>query len=331
MEALFKKYFWVVNVLALVVAAYLTASTLNEYITDKLFAEPEAMAAGRADSRGAANVVLPWAEDAGENYVTVLWERNVFNAERSDVEAEPIEEKEPEVEPKAEGSDELEETSLDLKLIGTLVAPDPDNSLATVQLENNGKLVRVQSQIKRNPDDDAALATVLEIHRRHIVIQEGPDRRIVRLWGEKQAAAKRPTTPSRPTPTWQRGKPPTAPSKKTDYGEGVRKVSMYEYEVDRSMLEEQLNDLSAIGMQARIVPNYRDGQYQGFKLIGVRPNSLYRALGIRSGDVVKRVNGKEINSPNKAIELFEQLRSQSAIQLDIERRGQSRSLSYRIK
>ena len=97
------------------------------------------------------------------------------------------------------------------------------------------------------------------------------------------------------------------------------------------MLDEQLQDLSQLGMEARIVPNYRNGKYEGFKLVGVRPNSLYRALGIRSGDIVKRINGVEINSPNKAIRLFEQFRTASSIQLDTERRGKAKAFTYNIK
>ena len=97
------------------------------------------------------------------------------------------------------------------------------------------------------------------------------------------------------------------------------------------MLDEQLQDLSALGSQARVVPNYRNGKYEGFKLVGVRPGSLYRAIGVRSGDVIKSVNGKPIDSPNKALDLFEKLKNSSHISLDIERRGQPKQLSYTIK
>jgi len=93
----------------------------------------------------------------------------------------------------------------------------------------------------------------------------------------------------------------------------------------------ELNDLTKLGMQARVVPNYKGGKYEGFKLIGVRPNSLYRAIGIRSGDVVKSVNGAELNSPNKAITLFEELKNQAKITVDVERGGRAMQLLYQVK
>jgi len=63
----------------------------------------------------------------------------------------------------------------------------------------------------------------------------------------------------------------------------------------------------------------------------VRPGSLYRAIGIRSGDVITSVNGTKIDSPNKALELFEQLKNSSNISVEIERRGQPKTLGYSIK
>jgi general secretion pathway protein C len=97
------------------------------------------------------------------------------------------------------------------------------------------------------------------------------------------------------------------------------------------MLEENLQDLSKLGMQARIVPNYEGGRYAGFRLVGVRPDSIYKAIGLQSGDLIRRVNGSDIDTPNKAIELFEQLRNSPSISLDIERRGQKVTQMYQIK
>ena len=81
-----------------------------------------------------------------------------------------------------------------------------------------------------------------------------------------------------------------------------------------------------------MIPNYdrESGSYKGFKLIGVRPNSLYRNIGIRSGDVILQVNGEEMNSPSKVLELFNRLQSESRIVLSITRRGAPYSLSIDI-
>jgi len=116
-----------------------------------------------------------------------------------------------------------------------------------------------------------------------------------------------------------------------EVAQGVTKTGAYDYTLDRKMLDKQLADLSKLQSEARVVPHYKDNSYQGFKLVGVRPGSLYRAIGIRSGDVITAVNGNKIDSPNKALELFEQLKSSSNISVEIERRGQPKTLGYTIQ
>jgi general secretion pathway protein C len=113
--------------------------------------------------------------------------------------------------------------------------------------------------------------------------------------------------------------------------EGIKKTGPEEYEIDRGMLDEQLQDLNKLSGQARVIPHYKDGRSDGFKLVGIRPGSLYSYIGIRSGDVLKRVNGEELNNPGKALALFEKLRSTSNLSVDVERRGANVTMTYNIK
>jgi general secretion pathway protein C len=148
---------------------------------------------------------------------------------------------------------------------------------------------------------------------------------VVRLWDVK-TGGKPGATPARPMASVG-----PAPAAGDAYSKGVKKTGQYEFQIDKGMLEENLADLGKIGLQARIVPNYEDGKYHGFRLVGIRPDSLYRAIGLESGDLIKRVNGRDLDSPNKAIELFEQLRSSANISLDVDRRGQKVQMQYQIK
>jgi general secretion pathway protein C len=122
-----------------------------------------------------------------------------------------------------------------------------------------------------------------------------------------------------------------APAASADFAQYVQKDSENSYKINRQMLDEQLQDLTQLGMQARVIPNYRNGKYEGFKLVGVRPGSLYRAIGIRSGDIVRSINGKAINSPNKAMELFSEFKNAQNMTLEIERRGQIEKIDYTIQ
>ncbi len=111
---------------------------------------------------------------------------------------------------------------------------------------------------------------------------------------------------------------------------GVRNVGPNRYEIDRSVIDSTLSDMSKIAMDARIVPSFKNGQANGFKLFSIRPGSLYSAIGIQNGDVISRINGFEMNSPEKALELYTKLRESARVTIDLERAGQSISTEYSI-
>ena len=123
---------------------------------------------------------------------------------------------------------------------------------------------------------------------------------------------------------------PKEPKEPTAYDKAVEKTGDYKYGIDRAMLNEALADLSELGKQARVIPNYRNGRYEGFKLIGVRPGSLYRALGIRSGDIILSINGEPLNSPNRALELYSKLQHETQLVVGIKRRGKTLTSIYNI-
>jgi len=104
--------------------------------------------------------------------------------------------------------------------------------------------------------------------------------------------------------------------------EGVRQIGDNRYEVDRKVIDTTLGDLNQIATQARIVPSFKNGTANGFKLFSIQPGSLYASLGIENGDVVQRVNGYELNSPEKMLDLLQKLKDTGHVVLESERGGQ---------
>lgn len=72
---------------------------------------------------------------------------------------------------------------------------------------------------------------------------------------------------------------------------------------------------------ARIVPAFKDGMAIGFKLFAIEPDSLYAKLGFRNGDIVSKVGGGSIDTPEAALEVYTRLNHASMIEVDIIRRG----------
>ena len=108
----------------------------------------------------------------------------------------------------------------------------------------------------------------------------------------------------------------------------IRRIGDWRYEINRRRLNEELEDTAQLARQGRAVPYRRDGQTIGFKLFGLRPNSLPKRLGLLNGDLLLAVNGTRLDSVNRAVTLFQQLRSADQLTLVILRRGEERRLSY---
>ena len=111
----------------------------------------------------------------------------------------------------------------------------------------------------------------------------------------------------------------------------VRQLSENQYVLAKGTVNGWLSDLSQVATQARIVHSFKNGVANGFKLFSIVPDSLYSKIGIQYGDVICRSNGYEMNSPDKALEIYQKLRDANRIEVEIERRGDTIRKSYSIE
>jgi general secretion pathway protein C len=114
-------------------------------------------------------------------------------------------------------------------------------------------------------------------------------------------------------------------------GDGVKQLSEYQYVVAKSEINNALTNLSDLATKARIVPSFKNGVANGFKLFSIVPDSLYAKIGIQNGDVIRRINGYEMNSPDKELEIYQKLRDANRIEIELERRGETLRKSYSIE
>src|SRR5690606_14990128 len=111
----------------------------------------------------------------------------------------------------------------------------------------------------------------------------------------------------------------------------VRQVDEKTYEISREDVERQLSNLSALATQARVVPSFKDGKANGFKIFSIRPGSLYQKLGLQNGDVIRKMNGYAIYSPEKALASYSRLRESSRSEAELERRGRVATTGVIVK
>ena len=317
MEGLTKRYFWVVNLAVLAVLAFLAARVLNN-IAAREIASLQTQRAVQAPVSAAVRATSA----SKREWASTVNNRNLFNStppepeELSDAGPKDGEDGETgDLSGMPRPWDPCKESESSIGLSATMVAEPAEWSFAVLDDGENDeeRLMRAGQKV--------AEFTLAAIQRERVVLAKGGAFECVVL-GEK--AKKK---PKRPSPSKSVGK--TSSSSKIK--DGIKKTGKNQYEIDREMLNEQLNDLSNLSKGARVIPHYRDGRPQGFKIVGVRPGSLYSHIGVRSGDVLKGVNGEEITSPNKALELYEQLKNSGNVNVEVERRGRKVALEYTIK
>jgi len=111
---------------------------------------------------------------------------------------------------------------------------------------------------------------------------------------------------------------------------GVRKLDDTHYSIDRKVMEKLLADPMAMAKGARIVPAMANGKPSGFKLYAIRPYSIYAALGLANGDTLARINGSDLTSADKALEIYTKLRDAKTLVVELVRRGKPLTQTYVI-
>jgi len=213
--------------------------------------------------------------------------------------------------PKADDlSSEPVRTSLHAQLLATVVANKPEWSIATLRdLNLNQDDVYMLDDLFMN-------AKVLSIDQLRVILLNDGHREFLDL-----------TPPSSGPP------PPKPMADATPAGgpDGIKRIDDRHFQIERSTVNNALGNLNDLAMQARIVPSFKNGQANGFKLFSIKPDSLYSQIGIQNGDVIQRINGLDINSPDKALEAYGKLKSANALDLSVERNGQTVSYHYAIQ
>jgi general secretion pathway protein C len=111
----------------------------------------------------------------------------------------------------------------------------------------------------------------------------------------------------------------------------IHKVSDTEFNIDRSVVDQILENQAELMKSARIVPEASDGKVLGIRLFGIKSESLLGALGLKNGDRLESINGFNMGSPEKALEAYARLRTASQLDITVNRGGAEVSIVHHIK
>lgn len=316
-DTYFKQHFWTFRLGVLAILAILAARAANVFVAGMVRLPPSAIAQAP---------VKPSTDDTVSKKSTVptqsFLERNIFGAEREDLKAQEVAADEAAAaKPDVFNADQCEKTTLRAKLVGTIVSSDRTRSVAIFTDASN-----VSSGLYEGEQIEAG--KIVSIEWREVKVDHLGRCEKFSLNDDQPTVAS--AAPPVEAPVPEAGNVGGDESK-VALGEGVKKVKDDQYEIPRAEIDNVLSNLNAVATQARIVPSFQNGKANGFKLFSIRPNSLYSKIGIQNGDVVQKINGYEINSPDKALEIYSKLKDAQSITVDLIRRGKTQTLNYAIR
>ncbi len=208
-------------------------------------------------------------------------------------------------------------------LIGTLVSTNPEESSARVLKDNKSRSYEIGDTLISS-SSTASLAdsgissgpVVVKICRRKMYIRDQGKLLCLTSQADSKKLSQRAT----------RTKTESPPE-----GEGINKVSDNEYRISRDELDHALSNLDQLATKARMVPHFKGGKTVGFRIYAIKPGSLFSKIGLKNGDIIRRINGMELNSAEKALEIYTKLKDSEHISIDITRRGKPTTIEYFIQ
>jgi general secretion pathway protein C len=305
MEVFLKKHFWVLNLVVILLAAgFLGRAT--EHLMEASFLPPIDKPAG-----GSRRPLPPRDQAPHNKDESAILDRNIFCSGCPPIRAKPEAET-------PQGPSGPVKTSMPVRLVVTAVSKDPRWSI----------IVLCDTQTKEcgafGLDSKVREATVISIDEKRAEFDVHGRVEFIELEGPQTQLAS--NTPIAPQPGLGDDDPMAR-----DLDKGVKKVSETEYQVNRELLDKVLGDTNLLARSARIVPNIVDGKPSGFKLYAIRPNSVYARIGLQNGDAVQAINGYDMSSPDKALEVYTKLRRANHLTVSVTRRGQPTTLDYSIR
>jgi len=196
-----------------------------------------------------------------------------------------------------------------LKLVGTAVTLSPDRSIAVIEDLKNRR------QWSFHEGDRAWDILIKAIRRDHIVIDAGNGEKTVKMRSFLATG----TAPVRHISG------PTATS--------INRTGSRERHVvlDRVVTEAAFSEPEAVLDRVDITSARLLNREVGFRIAAFDADSIFSKMGLRSGDLLLAINGREIAGPEEAKSLFETLREGGDIDLTVRRRARTYHINLLIQ
>ncbi len=291
-----KKSFWIINSILIILTGIVLADISNN-ILRKIIEPPVKNLNIHSEKKTPQIDRILQREKKDIGYYSIIYERNLFNSRAGALDSIVT-----------EGPAPL--SQLKVKLIGTVVSDVEKFSFAVIMDTgtNETGIYRVNDMILNE-------AKILKIERSRVIIfRNGVQESLVVYEDEFTSSGQKIALLPEVTPSFD-----------------VREAGSNRYVISREEVERSTQNLGKLMTEARLVPNLQGGKINGYKIFAIKPDSLYTKIGLQNGDIIYKVNGIDISDPEKAFQLFQQLKNERYFQVEILRNNQSQTLTYQVQ
>ncbi|PIU55657.1 MAG: hypothetical protein COS89_06830 [Deltaproteobacteria bacterium CG07_land_8_20_14_0_80_38_7] len=315
MSSLLKQYSWLFDLIAVLLCSFFLANIVGVYLGDVLEFKRSIAVLNKPE--------LETEKKAKPEFTAyeIIVERNIFDSTATKPDesnqADNID-KEPMI-----TTGEAVKTSLDIKVIGVLVVGDGRDSRSSATIVAGGKgdaqVYAVGAVESFAPNTRLTLVSPSRIEflnnnrleYAEVGLEEG-----VSIFG--------------PPPVGEKVAEATKPSEHGDSKHLINFEGSGKYTIDQAEVANALNNLDKLYTDIRAVPNFANGKVSGMKILSVRSGSLFSKLGLQRGDILQRINGIELDV-RKGFEIFNQLKDQKSLTVDLIRQGSNQTFEYEIR
>ncbi len=216
-------------------------------------------------------------------------------------------------------SNEHESRLPSLVLIGVVVSKNASSSVATLQDKQTGKanIIKIGERILD--------FTLHQVFDNRIILKKGE--RSFQIFLRKGSMLKAVKRVQKKRNEAQLPVPKDEPIQ----GPGLY-ANIIKKEFNRSEIERRFKKEWALIMEkTRFVPNIVKGNISGFKMLHLPENTILTEIGIVKNDIIKEINGVELNNVAMMFDLFDKFKNDSQFNVSILRSGKLFRILYVLK
>ncbi len=297
-----RSVFYCLVSLALVITASATAVSLTRYLSARLYAPPRAGAARNTPVNERTDAMIP-----PEKWI------NVFSPSAGMT-----------LSVKGDKGKEVKDAPKGIyALVGTISSDDASAARAILWSEGmkEPRLYSTKQEIEPG-------VTLVRIERDAAWLLRGKIREKLELLpvGSKVRIAAAPAAP---------GTSMTTPGAAVPAAGGpdirVTRIGENTFSMDEAGLTQLTTNFNQFMTQVRLIPYFEGNKNSGYRIAAIRPGTAFEKLGFIGGDVIQAVNSIDLTSPERLFTIFQNLKDEKRVAVNVLRQGQKTTLTYEIR